>query len=36
NKVVIFPKGDLKKGDYIRVHIDRCTSGTLFGKIVSL
>ncbi|RYG01165.1 MAG: MiaB/RimO family radical SAM methylthiotransferase, partial [Chitinophagaceae bacterium] len=34
NKVVIFPKGDLKKGDYIRVHIDRCTSGTLFGKIV--
>jgi tRNA-2-methylthio-N6-dimethylallyladenosine synthase len=36
NKVVIFPKGDLKKGDYIRVLIDRCTSGTLFGKTVSV
>ncbi|RYY46394.1 MAG: tRNA (N6-isopentenyl adenosine(37)-C2)-methylthiotransferase MiaB [Chitinophagaceae bacterium] len=34
NKVVIFPKGNLVKGDYINVHIDRCTSGTLFGKPV--
>ncbi|MBC7937435.1 MAG: tRNA (N6-isopentenyl adenosine(37)-C2)-methylthiotransferase MiaB [Rhizobacter sp.] len=31
NKVVIFPKGNLKKADYIKVLIDRCTSGTLFG-----
>ncbi|MGF2412389.1 tRNA (N6-isopentenyl adenosine(37)-C2)-methylthiotransferase MiaB [Ferruginibacter sp.] len=31
NKVVIFPKGNLKKGDYVTVKIDRCTAGTLFG-----
>ncbi len=36
NKVVIFPKGNLKKGDYINVTIDRCTSGTLFAKTVFL
>lgn len=35
NKVVIFPKGDLKKGDYIKVQINRCTSGTLFAKEVT-
>jgi tRNA-2-methylthio-N6-dimethylallyladenosine synthase len=35
NKVVIFPKGNLKKGEYIMVHIDRCTAGTLFGKTPS-
>jgi len=32
NKVVIFAKeGNLQKGDYAKVHIDRCTAGTLFG-----
>jgi len=31
NKVVIFPKGDLKKGEYVMVKVDRCTAGTLFG-----
>lgn len=35
NKVVIFPKGNLKKGDYINVKIDRCTSGTLFSTDVT-
>ncbi|RYF84657.1 MAG: tRNA (N6-isopentenyl adenosine(37)-C2)-methylthiotransferase MiaB [Chitinophagaceae bacterium] len=37
NKVVIFPKGSLQKGDYIQVTIDRCTSGTLFaGSTIKL
>ena len=31
NKVVIFLKGNLKKGDYVTVFIDRCTAGTLMG-----
>jgi tRNA-2-methylthio-N6-dimethylallyladenosine synthase len=35
NKVVIFEKGDLKKGDYVNVKIERCTAGTLFGKIIT-
>lgn len=35
NKVVIFPKEqyDLKKGDYVDVHVSSCTAGTLLGKI---
>ncbi|MBP3253569.1 MAG: tRNA (N6-isopentenyl adenosine(37)-C2)-methylthiotransferase MiaB [Bacteroidales bacterium] len=32
NKVVIFDKQDNKKGDYILVEIENCTSATLFGK----
>lgn len=35
NKVVIFPKGNLQKGDYIKVTIDRCTAGTLFATGVT-
>lgn len=35
NKVVIFPKGNLHKGDYITVTIDRCTAGTLFAKDIT-
>jgi tRNA-2-methylthio-N6-dimethylallyladenosine synthase len=31
NKVVIFPKGNLKKGEYVQIYVDRCTAGTLFG-----
>ncbi len=32
NKVVIFAKeGNLIKGDYAKVHVNRCTAGTLFG-----
>jgi len=34
NKVVIFPKRDFKKGQYVMIHIDRCTAGTLFGTPV--
>lgn len=33
NKVVIFDKQNTKKGDYIKVKIDDCTSATLFGSI---
>jgi tRNA-2-methylthio-N6-dimethylallyladenosine synthase len=34
NKVVVFPSGDHKKGEYVKVLIERCTSATLIGKIV--
>jgi len=35
NKVVVFPKSDFKKGDYVSVKIESCTSGTLIGTPVS-
>ncbi len=31
NKVVVFPKGNFKKGDYVYVAINSCTAGTLLG-----
>jgi len=31
NKVVIFPGSNVKKGDYVKVKIERCTSATLIG-----
>ena len=34
NKVVVFPGGNFKKGDYVRVLIERCTSATLIGKCI--
>ena len=34
NKVVVFPKGKLKPGDYASVLIGDCTSATLMGKVV--
>jgi tRNA-2-methylthio-N6-dimethylallyladenosine synthase len=34
NKVVVFPGGDFKKGDYVRVLIERSTSATLIGKFI--
>ncbi len=34
NKVVIFPAANAKKGDYVQVKIEKCTSATLFGSIV--
>jgi tRNA-2-methylthio-N6-dimethylallyladenosine synthase len=34
NKVVVFPKGDFKKGEYVKVLIERCTSATLLGKCI--
>lgn len=35
NKVVVFPKEQYKKGDYVMVKIHQCTSGTLLGKAVA-
>jgi tRNA-2-methylthio-N6-dimethylallyladenosine synthase len=34
NKVVVFPRGELKKGDYVKVLIERCTSATLIGRSI--
>ncbi len=34
NKVVVFPAGGLKPGDYVKVKIDRSTSATLLGTVV--
>ncbi|MFN8309697.1 MAG: tRNA (N6-isopentenyl adenosine(37)-C2)-methylthiotransferase MiaB [Chitinophagales bacterium] len=35
NKMVIFPKGKAKIGDYVMVQIEKCTSATLLGKIIN-
>jgi tRNA-2-methylthio-N6-dimethylallyladenosine synthase len=34
NKVVVFPKENIKKGDYVNVLIERSTSATLIGKVL--
>lgn len=34
NKVVVFPKANLKIGEYVTVKIDSCTAGTLLGTVV--
>lgn len=34
NKVVVFPGARLKKGEYVKVLIERCTSATLIGKSI--
>jgi len=34
NKVVVFPKKDLKPGEYVNVKVSKCTSGTLIGEII--
>ncbi|MCW3093631.1 MAG: modification enzyme MiaB family [Ferruginibacter sp.] len=35
NKVVVFPKENFQKGDYVIVNIHSCTAGTLLGKALS-
>ena len=35
NKVVVFPGRAFKKGEYVKVLIERCTSATLIGKVVN-
>ncbi len=32
NKVVVFPKEQYQKGEYVRVWVESCTSATLLGK----
>lgn len=34
NKVVVFPGKGHKKGDYLNVRVERCTSATLIGKVI--
>lgn len=34
NKVIVFPKGTVQKGDYVKVKVNRCTSATLIGELV--
>ncbi len=34
NKGIVFPKGNLKLGEYVQVKVVDCTSGTLIGEIV--
>ncbi len=34
NKMVVFPKGNSKKGDYVQVLVESCTQATLIGRIV--
>ncbi|MDQ3392627.1 MAG: tRNA (N6-isopentenyl adenosine(37)-C2)-methylthiotransferase MiaB [Bacteroidota bacterium] len=34
NKIVVFPKGNHQKGEYVNVMIKDCTSATLLGEVV--
>ena len=34
NKVVVFPRQNFRKGEYVRVSIEDCTGATLIGKAV--
>jgi tRNA-2-methylthio-N6-dimethylallyladenosine synthase len=34
NKVVVFPKENYKKGEYVYVKVEKCTTGTLIGRPV--
>ncbi len=34
NKMVIFPKGNYKKGDYVNVLVNECTGATLLGVAI--
>lgn len=34
NSVVVFPKGNHKKGDYVNVLVTKCTTSTLIGEVV--
>lgn len=34
NKVVVFPKGNYQKGEYVMVKVESCTAGTLIGKTI--
>lgn len=34
NKMIVFPKEHYKRGDYVRVKVHNCTSGTLIGQAV--
>jgi len=36
NKIVVFPRDEkINTGDYVKVKINRATSGTLFGEVIN-
>ena len=35
NKVIVFPREQYTKGAYVNVKVDRCTAGTLIGKVTA-
>jgi tRNA-2-methylthio-N6-dimethylallyladenosine synthase len=35
NKVIVFPKGNHEKGEYVDVFVKECTGGTLIGEVVN-
>jgi len=36
NKMIVFPKGDVKIGDYVHVKVTDCTQATLRGELVNI
>ncbi|MCG9910509.1 MAG: tRNA (N6-isopentenyl adenosine(37)-C2)-methylthiotransferase MiaB [Flavobacteriales bacterium] len=34
NKMIVFPKGNAQKGQYVKVKVNTCTSATLIGELV--
>ena len=34
NKVIVFQKDGIRKGEYVKVLVEECTGGTLIGKVV--
>ena len=34
NKVIVFPKENHQKSDYVMVHVHDCTAGTLLGNVI--
>jgi len=34
NKVVVFPADGRRKGDYVNIRVEKCTSATLIGQII--
>jgi tRNA-2-methylthio-N6-dimethylallyladenosine synthase len=34
NKMIVFPRKNAKKGDYVNVLVNSCTGGTLIGEII--
>lgn len=35
NKVIVFPRGNHQKGEYVDVFVKECTGGTLLGEVVN-
>lgn len=35
NKVVVFPRGEHQKGDYVKVLVTDCTAATLLGEVIN-